>query len=178
MFHSFGMQENRTYHSHFLLDNFVSHFIWISWISKTLIHCGFIVNIFFSPVIPKANSVFQEYGAYRLIYFYSKCTWSPMLVPWLYPVLFWILNLLLFIDTFHSVFTQTWFSANLQSILKFFLLLCTFLWSSLHLFLKSVISFYYLHLLNNHYIPGICNSAFIFYKLTNDTFLSNYVTSP
>lgn len=178
MFHSFGMQENRTYHSHSLFHNFVSRFIWISWISKTLIHCGFIVNIFFSLVIPKANPVLQEYGAYHLIYFYSKCTFSPMLVPWLYPVLFCILNLLLFIDIFHSVFTHKWFSAYLQSILNFFLLLCTFLWSSLHLFLKFVIYFYYLCLLNIHYLPGICNSVFIVYKLTNDTFLSDYVTSP
>lgn len=163
---AFGTQEKRTYTSHFLFSNFVSHFIWISWISKVLIRLKI-----FLLVISQANSVPKEFGIDVSRIFTSKCTWSPrMFVPWLYPAPFWILNLSLFADTFHCVFTLEQWPAYLQSILKFFLLLFTFFWFSLHLILKFVIYFHYLHLLNIHCLPGICNSAFILYKLTNDTF--------
>lgn len=141
---------------------------------ETLIHCGFIVNIFFSLVIPKAQSCPSGVWCYHL-YIFTQNALFLMLVPWLYPVLFCILfscsslisSQCLHINDFLLIFKVFWF---------FFF--CAFLWSSLHLFLKFVIYFYYLCLLNIHYLPGICNSVFIVYKLTNDTFLSNYVTSP
>lgn len=86
---AFGTQEKRTYTSHFLFSDFVSHFIWISWISKVLVHLKI-----FLLVISQANSVPKEFGIDVSRIFTWKCTWSPrMFVPWLYSAPFWILNL-------------------------------------------------------------------------------------